>query len=134
MSQTSWPEPTSVATAAKAIGKSSTRVCAKLALEPRLQAAAAEQPAAGKGYVQEAEHASTGQRASEAFELVELAGGKATSDHRADRGAGDNVRHDALADEFANDADMRPSACGAGAEGQSNLGLRTRSRPLGRVG
>ena len=60
-----------------------------------------------------------GQRMREGLELVELAGGVAAADHRADRAAGDHVRHDAGSREHPHHADMRPAAGRAAAERQA---------------
>ena len=52
------------------------------------------------------------------FQRVELAGGVAAADHGADRGADDDVGHDAVREQRAHDADMGKAARGAAAERQ----------------
>ena len=89
---------------------------AELGFEPRAQPLAADEAAAGEGEVEEAEHAAPGQRAGERLEHLELAGGVATADQRADRRADDDVGLQAQRVEFLKRPDMRPAARRARAE------------------
>ena len=99
-----------------------------LMLERGLQAFAADQAHAGEGEVHQREDAPLGQRAGEGLDLVELAGGVATADDRADRGARDHVGHDSVVGELSEHADMRPAAGRARAQRQANLHAARRAR------
>ena len=101
---------------------------AELALEPGAQTLAADEPAAGEGKINEAEHPPPGQRAGESLEHVELAGRVAASDQRADRRADDHVGPDAQRVELLQRADMRPAARRARAEHEADP-RRTAAHP-----
>ena len=58
------------------------------------------------------------------LEAVELAGGIAAADHGADRGADDDVRHDAVREQRAHHADMGKAARGAAAEREPDARAR----------
>ncbi len=57
---------------------------------------------------------------AQVLEIVELAGGVAAADHGADRGADDDIGHDAVSGQRAHDADMGKAARGAAAERQAD--------------
>ncbi len=82
--------------------------------------AAADQAGAGKTDVEIAQDAAHGERAPPGLHAVELVGGVAAADHGADRGADDDVRHDAVGDERAHHADMGKAARSAAAERQAD--------------
>ncbi len=91
--------------------------------EQTAQPAAADETGAADGEIEQPHHPALGERAGEGLEGVELSGGKAAADDGADRTAGDDVRHDALAGEDLHHADMRPAAGGPAAEGEPDLEL-----------
>ena len=121
-----------MAIAAKRIGRSSIVVSPSASFELLGEPVAADQAGAGQADVEIAEHAAHGQRARPCFERVELAGGVAAADHGADRGADDDVGHDAVGDQRAQHADMGKAARGAAAEREPDA--RARRRRLGRRG
>ncbi len=69
----------------------------------------AEQAAAADGEVEEGGDAAHGERACEAFELIELAGQIAAADQSADRGAGDHADLDTFFVQRSEDTDMSPA-------------------------
>ena len=95
--------------------------------------AAADEAGAGQADIEMAQHAAHRQRARPGLQTVELIGGIAAADHGADRGADDDVGHDAVRDQGAHDADMGKAARGAAAERQTD-GRSRDGRPDGRGG
>ena len=84
--------------------------------QPRRQPVAADQAGAAEPDVEIADDAAQRQRARPVFQRVELAGGVAAADQRADRGADDDVGHDAVGEQRPHDADMGKAARRAAAE------------------
>ena len=72
------------------------RVSVSVAFQLGGEVIAADQPGAGEVDVEIAQDAAHGERARPFFQVVELAGGVAAADHRADRGADDDIGHDAV--------------------------------------
>ena len=101
VSQISWPVPISVAIAAKRSGKASILDVADRLGQRFEQAAAADQAKAAEAHVKIAEQPAPREAARPRLDLVELAGRIAAADHRADRGAGNDVGLEALRDEGA---------------------------------
>ena len=103
-------------------------------MKPAPQLCAAEKANAGKRHVHHAEHGLFGEIARKQLDDIKPPGGVAAADHRADRGAGDDVGMNAMIAKLKQDADMRPAARSAGAERNANLRapppLR-RARPIG---
>ena len=82
--------------------------------------AAANEAGSGQADIEMAQHAAHGQRARPGFQAVELIGGIAAADHGADRGADNDVGHDAMREQGTHDADMGKAARGAAAERQTD--------------
>ncbi len=95
--------------------------------------AAANKPGPGQADVEIAEDVAHVEAARPFLQAVELAGGIAAADHGADRGADDDVRHDAVRGERAHHADMGKAARGAAAERKPDAGARG-GRPQRRGG
>jgi hypothetical protein len=81
------------------------------------------QARAGNVEVEKTKHSAAGQVAGELFQGIELAGHVASTDHGADRGAGDDVGIDAGVVEGAKHTDMRPSAGGTATKCQADLAV-----------
>ena len=84
-------------------------------LEPAHEPAAIDEARAGQAHIEIAEHAAARQRPRPGGEVLDLAGGKTGADHRAHRGAGDDVglepmRHEGLQDPDMGKAARRPAA------------------------
>ena len=130
-SQTSWPEPISVATAMKRLARDFDGE----GLDPRVQhvaqAVAVDEAGAGEIEIEKAQHLAPRQLAREPLQRVELAGHVAAADQRADRRSGDDVGLDAGLRQRPQHADMRPSARGAGAQRETNLIVAHRHTPSG---
>ena len=122
-SQISWPVPISVATATKRRCSCSMLTDFRRRLQDIRQLLAVDQTGAGEIEVEEAQHPAPRQVAGELFESVQLAGDVAAADHRADRGAGDDVGMDARLVERLKYADVRPAASRAAAERQTDLAI-----------
>ena len=88
-----------------------------------------DQARAGHIEIEEAEHSAAGEVAGELFQGVEFAGHVATTDHGADRCAGDDVGIDAGLVEGAKHTDVRPSAGGSAAKGQADLAVVHHASP-----
>ncbi len=85
----------------------------------------AEQAAAADGEVEKGGDAAHGQRAGEAFELIELAGQIAAADQSADRGAGDHADLDTFFVQRSEDTDMSPATRCTATEGERNARFRS---------
>ncbi len=82
--------------------------------ELRGELAAADQPGAVQLNVEIAQHAARLQAACPVLERIEMAGHIGPADRGADRGADDDVRHDAALEQRAKNADMgKTSGCTA---------------------
>jgi hypothetical protein len=86
--------------------------------------AAVYQPAARQADVGQAEDLAPGRRLRPLAQRAELARDIGGADQRADRRAADDVRLDAGLDQRSDDADMRPAARRAAAEGEPDAGTR----------
>ena len=62
------------------------------------------------------------------LQRVEMAGGIGAADHGADRGADDDIRHDAMGQQGPDDADMGEAARRAAAQRQSDHRLADRAK------
>src|SRR6476619_7360356 len=69
------------------------------------QPSAVDQPRPAETHIEIAEHASACERAAPFLGTVELSRRETAADDRADGGAGDDVRREALGDQRAEDAD-----------------------------
>ena len=83
-------------------------------------------PEPAEADIEIAEQAAPRQAARPFLDRVELAGRIAAADHRADRGAGDDVGHVALGEQRADDADMRKAARRAAAQHEPDARPRRR--------
>jgi len=91
---------------------------------------AADEAGPRKTDVEVAEHAAHRQRTRPPLELVHLSRGVTPAHNGADRGAGDDVGHDAVGDQRLQYADMGEAACGASAERKADA--RARAGRFGR--
>src|SRR5690606_30417244 len=68
-----------------------------------------DQARAGEVEIQVAEDLAFGEVAREALEFIEASGGKASPNHGADRGSGNDVRHNADLGKRPQNANVRPA-------------------------
>ncbi len=88
------------------------------------EVAAADEPGPGQADVEIAQDAAYRQLACPFFQAVELAGGITAADHGADRGADNDVRHDAVRGQRAHHADMGEATRGTAAEREPDARAR----------
>src|SRR3974390_2189993 len=89
---------------------------------------AADQAGAGEIDIEIAEHAAYAEAACPGFERVQRIRRVAAAHHCADRGADDDVRHDAVRHERSHYADMREAARRSAAERKTDAGTSERLR------
>src|SRR6185369_17800917 len=84
---------------------------------------------AADGPVKQAQHVETLQRLDPVAKRIELSGRIHAADQRAHRRAGDTADVETLRDQFLDHADVRITACAAGAEHEGNAGSCHRRTP-----